>query len=290
MRKKFFLNDNDIKWFKDNYPIMGANKCCEILNFPKYAISSMANKLRIKVIEDVKFNIRSRNSKKRFSKQRDNYKELSKKIIIDSPEKAYSLGFLWGDGHLKECRLVYYPSFGIVKEDFDNIIDIFKCWGKWKIFYCRKKSEWKEIGEAILHDPILGMFLKDNQYLEKSKVKSDSILYHVPENLRYMWFRGYIDADGCFYCSNNRNICQFSICGSYDQDWSSVEDIMKKLDITYYIHKRKNKCGSSSSICIYRKNDIVKMGKYIYQGKIDIGLSRKHTKYLQIMESIKYQK
>lgn len=300
MKKIFFKKECDIKWLEENYKNLGTRKCSEILGVTYSAVRNQAYKSGLKITKETKNNLINRTaeiSKLHFLKQREKYNDLSKLIKIDSPEKAYGLGFLWGDGHLRKDRKVYYASFGIKKEDFDNIIGIFECFGKWKIYYTNREkwhkynspneTKWKEIGEARLNDPIFGYFLKNNSFCEKSIVAPSLILNIIPEELHYMWWRGYVDADGCFYHNSKISHCSFSMAGTYNQDWTLFEKLMNTLNIKYSLSRRITKSGKFSSVSISYRDGIYSFGEFIYKNNTDIGLNRKYQKFLNIKNKTK---
>lgn len=219
-----------------------------------------------------------------MKKQIMNLKKIED-IKINIPEQAYTLGFIWGDGSLNKVTNsnLIYPRIEVEKNDFDQIIDLFKCWGNWSIFYRHRKKR-KEQGNACLCDTRIGWFLMINDYLSKSKVSPHKILSLVPDNLKHYWWRGYCDADGCFYVGT-KSTYQLSIAGSFEQDWSEAELLFNKLEIqTYKISRRtqqnveKTKTYHNSIIRITNKKDICKFGNYIYKGN-EMGLLRKFEKF-----------
>lgn len=208
-------------------------------------------------------------------------------FIVDCPKKAYSLGFLWGDGHLKSFKHVdgstsdvHYPYLGIVKEDFDCIKEIFNIWGEWKCKY-RKRENRREQGEMINFNRNFGWFLTKYDYLHKSKMEPSKILSIIPEYLHKYWWRGFIDADGCFYY--NKKASQLSISGSFEIKWQEFEKILLSLNINKYQKQyRDHKKSKSSCIRISNKNDIIKLGDYIYYDNLSLGLKRKYDKFIKI--------
>jgi len=290
MKKKYFLEKNDLKWFKNNYSQLGGRNCSKALDLPIKFLHKTASKLKLKVNKEIKSLEQSKRAKDYSKKQLLIRMRESKKIKIDSPSKAYTFGFLWGDGYLNHPKQyhVYYPVVGIVKEDFNELINTFKCLGKWHLYY-RKRKNRKDQGEGYLCNPVIGLFLKENNYIDKSTCSPSKILSLIPNNLKHYWWRGYIDADGCFYHYPKNYICQFSIAGSYNQNWDEAEKLFKNLNVSYYkINKRTHenykthKNAKDSVIRITNKKDILKIGNYIFKGIKNIGLKRKYNKFLSI--------
>jgi hypothetical protein len=100
------------------------------------------------------------------------------------------------------------------------------------------------------------------------------------------FLRGVIDGDGCFYINKKTNQTQFSLAGSYNQNWNYFTDILNSLNIKYNIKKSKikkeGKIHKSSVVRITKRNDIVKLGDFVYVNyEMDkMGLKRKYDKYI----------
>lgn len=118
----------------------------------------------------------------------------------------------------------------------------------------------------------------------KSYTSPDKLLDKIPHNLKYCFYRGVVDGDGCFYIGDNNYM--FNITSSFNQNWKYVKSIFKELDIKYNVvekeHKNKNgNISLSSVIYICNVKDILKFGDYIYEDfeNNSIGLYRKYLKY-----------
>jgi hypothetical protein len=205
----------------------------------------------------------------------------------DSAEKAYTLGFLWGDAAIKSYKLVdgtisnnHYAELEIVRSDLDNIKDVFSVWGNWQCRY-RKRAGRREQGTIILCDGNFGWFLVMNDYMIKSKSEPTKILSTIPNQYKSYWWRGFIDADGCFYHKGRAK--QFSIAGPFGISWQETINLFQELNIeNYQVQQRVHKKSKSSAIRLSKKDSIVKLGNYIYSDKLTIGLQRKYDKFMQI--------
>jgi hypothetical protein len=203
---------------------------------------------------------------------------------IEKKEICYFLGLIWADGYLSKKT----NSLGLecVADDMEHFKKVLDKIGKW-CYYDRNRDrngvECKSLTNAHITDPQLHKFLEENDYLEKSQKSPDKIISKIPNDLIKYFLLGMIDGDGCFYFKKSLS-SQFTISGTKEQDWSSIEKILVSLEIKYKIVVTK----SSSAIRITNKKDIKKIGDYVYSPlkNENIGLRRKYEKYKQIISSI----
>jgi len=198
-------------------------------------------------------------------------------------ESVYILGLLWADGYInKKSNAI---SIECNREDIDFFYPIFKETGEYNLYYRHRKNR-KEQGIINCSSYELSNFLKDNDYLEKSLLSPNKILSKIPENLIHYFYLGWSDGDGCFYYNTKKTLIQFIISGSYEQDWSSLINICKKLEINYKVDRfMTNKNHKYSRFLIHRNEDILNFGNFIYSGK-NLGLSRKFEKFFEIKQYI----
>lgn len=219
----------------------------------------------------------------------DKFLGSQKKYFVDSPEKAYTLGFIWGDGRLTTFKNngiksnIHYISLEIVKEDLDKISKLFFVWGNWK-FYYRNRVGRKPQGTIILFDKDFGWWLTKHDYLIKSNSEPTKILSKIPNKFKAYWWRGFTDADGCFYQNKKSYLNQFSLVGAHNQSWSETIKLFNKLNIDKYLvqNRIQNKKSKSSSIRLNSLPNIIKFGNFIFKDNLNIGLERKYLKFLDI--------
>jgi hypothetical protein len=282
MKQHNWLKKEEL-WLVENYPTLGPDKCAEHLKLKKTQIFSRAKKLNIKMNSSFK-NILKSKIPKNCNVNPELFYSLNTKEII------YLLGLIWSDGFLNPSKNGKNHNLGVtmVKEDFDIIKPILNKIGKWNC-YERKQpvATWKPAINALTNNKRIYNFLIENNYDKKSFISADKILSKIPDNLKYYFFRGLIDGDGCFYYYKPKvgsTLRQFALASTYEQDWSYFEDLCKNLGIKYNINRIKGIKNSSSILRITNKNGIKKLGEYIYQNfEIDgIGLTRKYLKYISI--------
>jgi hypothetical protein len=220
-------------------------------------------------------------------------KRMRDLLEVKTPEAAYVLGFIWADGCIQKHSKNSYRINGMnnIESDALELLPTFLKTAKWNVGYIkqRKRSSQPQIMLRISSSE-LGKFLTDHDYGIKSKASACKILSVIPKNLHHYFFRGVIDGDGSFYIQGNSKPdgskkISFVINGSFDQDWTYFKKLLNQLDIRYKYNVRdRGSKGRSSSIEFYRHEDVLKFGRYIYEGytKNPIGLSRKFTKLTQI--------
>ncbi len=201
---------------------------------------------------------------------------------VKTKEIAYILGYLWGDGWLYHQG----SSYGIFICTTDYFLNpILSATGQWlessRRRENRKKSYTYQFSSIALYEYLISMDYK-------SKDKSpDKVLKTIPDHLKHYWFRGLSDADGCFYIGKNKSIRQFSMAGTYTQDWKYMEDLLKELDIYYKVVRTTSTRSHTSSIVrITNKLGVAKFGDYIYQEYDGLGLPRKYDKYIEIISGM----
>jgi len=206
-----------------------------------------------------------------------NYKLFTETL---NKESSYILGLLWADGSInKKTNSI---SIECVREDINNFYPIFETFGKFNLYF-RNRENRSPQGIINCSSLELSNFLKENDYTNKSLASPIKILNNIPENLHRYFFLGWSDGDGCFYYSKDFKVIQYVMSGSYDQDWSSLEEICKKLNIYYIINKFETKKGHRySRFLIARNEGIISFGDFLYGDNGSLGLKRKYEKYKSI--------
>lgn len=219
--------------------------------------------------------------------------ELFKNITL--PEVSYILGLLWADGCIQKDKRYnsYITSLTIADTDFQEIKHLFLKTGGWSIVEKRKHLQSKTLfSRAANYDPKLYEFLYYNGYNEKSGGSFQKIVDTIPDNLRYLFFRGLIDGDGCIFVGQRERKDRFiSIASAIHQDWSCLINLSEKIGFNYSVKKnitslKNGKEWKNSEFVIGQTYSILKFGNYIYQNfDIDkIGLYRKYDKFKQIVK------
>ncbi len=170
-------------------------------------------------------------------------------------------------------------------DDGEDIAPVLEKVGQWSIYRRHRKGRAPSIRFSVSDEKFLS-FLRDEGYLENPK----RVLTMIPEELKYLWFRGLVDGDGCFYIHASNHPCYLNISSKIDEDWSYLTDQLSSLKIPF-VEKaitRKNGKGNYSFVQIQRKLAIVAFGNWLYQANRDIGLRRKSLKFFKIRELLSY--
>jgi len=284
IKNKFYCS-LECEYKNNNYSKISYEIKKEILNYhflnPKISARTLSS--IFKVNKDVgialikRYGIRlsrselvSSKSKLNLKNEINNYTYFSK---IDDENKAYFLGFIYGDGYLSENRncleitLKYEDKY--LLDYFNNLLDnkgrvhdkISKCNGlsiKTARFYIHSKT---------IKNDLLKLGVHQNKSFTLKFPKENLI----PENLMRHFIRGLLDSDGCIIHSRTSN--GISFLGTENLLEGILSILNKKLNLNANIYKRKN-------IYELRKYGVkaYEVAKYLYEDS-EIFLKRKYKKY-----------
>lgn len=260
-------NDKEIDFLKKNYPKFGSEYCSNELNIN---ISKVRSK-----IQRLKLNLEDKTDVTLFQENK-------------TKESVYILGLLWTDGNINNVGNGYEIKIEANFDDMLNIENTIMMTGNWKKYVRNGRFR----NENICKDSIcykigfkkLYEIFKNYDYSEKSKISPYKVMESIPKNLLHYFYRGIIDGDGCFYVNKKNYNYQFSVSSTYEQNWEYMIELSNYLGIKFFkINKIKNTKGDFSYFRITNKNDILKIGSYIYGEQYDnIGLTRKYNKFQSI--------
>lgn len=214
----------------------------------------------------MKFNLSNRITEKTFK-------------IIDSKEKAYYLGFLWADGTITKTDV----SLEILESDGALLLNSFKKIGHFNT-YSRQRSNSKNKQINIrLYCTALATFLKQGLGYDKKSIDAPvKVLNHIPNKFHKYFWRGYFDGDGCISkIKGSLNRYRIFIYSSYDQDWSSLQNIGESSGFNFKVFRKVRPKGHKFSfMCLSSVENITNFCNYIYGKDYDgLGLQRKFQKY-----------
>ncbi len=268
-----------------NYPTLGMKKCMEDTQATRGVIQSIVNKHKLKVDKKSLSKIISNGKIKKQEEYNINIETFTKNLDENS---SYILGLLWADGYISKNNPTIKKrniiTLECLYEDMKNFAPIFEKTGVW-LYYNRQRENKKMVTTAYTSNPLFHKFLTDYDYNLKSIVSPNKIISTISTNFISYFLLGVIDGDGCFYFNKKNGLRQFTLTGSFNQDWLAFEKIFYKLNINYKIIRKKNKKSGYSQLRITNRDNISKLGEYVYSNfKTDkIGLLRKYRKYLEII-------
>jgi hypothetical protein len=293
-KKNNSFTDDELKFLIKNYSSRGVEFCSNYLGRTKEAVCGKAHDLNLFVNSDVK----SQNiSKKR---KINNYKKYDVNNIINISNKhvAYFLGYLWADGNLNNTNS-HLTSINLIKDDAEFLYNIIISFSSGWTMGREVKRFWKndagEIKQAKNQRTIrsysqeLYLFLSENDYENKSNINFNKIWTKIPDNLKIYFILGLFDGDGHFnYQLRNKKYHsgEFVISGSYDYDWTVLEDFCNKNNIEYSIYRLDVKLGQVSRFIVRKKKSLIKLFNLFYSNDFH-GLKRKYLKFLKYYEKIK---
>lgn len=185
-------------------------------------------------------------------------------FLNPTPESAYILGWIWSDGYIQEHRNTI--TIEIVNSDAEELIPIIQSIGVLELDIGKIDSLKQQYSVQANYLRSLGKF-------PKSTESHANILATIPAKLRKYFILGLLDGDGCFYLNESRNLVQFSISGSKNQDWTGLLKYFNSLNISSSIHIQENPV-CCSVLRITNRKGILTLINELYTDT-QLGLSRK---------------
>ena len=207
---------------------------------------------------------------------------------IDTPTKAYWLGFIYADGwvSINEKRRTYELGIELCASDVQQLLDLNNELGgvhlisrkhKECVIYNNKVTSITDIVKLRIYSKPLVQDLIDAGILENKTLKSG---FPIVEDSLFMDFlRGYIDGDGCIYVKENKpSGSQVHITSAHNEILNYIRDKLAEVGIPSYVYSETDK-----------KYRIYINGKYalklldmIYYDDNSQKLKRKYQKYLTL--------
>lgn len=204
---------------------------------------------------------------------------------IDTPEKAYFLGWLYSDGYNNEksgsIKIALQEGDKEILEKLNKLINSNRPLEYRKAIIKNDGSGYRQ-SQYILH---IGSRHISNKLSELgvTKAKSNTIKYPewLPKHLFKSWLTGLFDGDGSLY-ETKRGDYVFSIEGNYDLIKRVQEILIKEIGLSNNKISGKNLGRKTSVGFKYSgRKQVIKILDWIYKDA-SIYLKRKHDKYLYI--------
>ena len=206
---------------------------------------------------------------------------------IDTPEKAYWLGFLYADGGIDKKK--NYLRINLQEKDRDHL-------EKFLIAIKDKNTKIKETIKKVGEKEYKGVYLGigDKKMVQDlinkgcTPKKSFTITFpteeQVPENLISHFIRGYFDGDGCITYSKHLNSDLKYYGGNIIGTVNLLKGILEKIGKqNLKISPLSKKEKTAYSVNFSGNKMMANLGRYLYNNSTDlIRLSRKFNKFLEL--------
>lgn len=258
--KKIFTEEQE-QFMKDNYLTMSYKDIAAKLGFTERQVRGRINNMGLTKLR--KFN--------------DHYFDS-----IDSPIKAYLLGFIYADGWViyNESNRNYEFGMDLQSEDEYVLQKINDEFGGQHII---KRSEPKEIiikGTIAMRHNMSGLRVYSKNIVTAliahgvvpNKTQHDNYPI-VDDKLFFDFLRGYIDGDGCYYIKNNNVSMHITCATRIPLEYISLK--LKYLNIHTSIYKLEER---KYRLVCYRPNDMKQLINLLYYNNDVFCLKRKFTK------------
>jgi intein-encoded DNA endonuclease-like protein len=234
----------------------------EISKIVNHSQSNIIKILKESNIDTSKYKYKYRINEKYFEK-------------IDTPEKAYILGWIYSDGNVTKNGKI---RISIQDTDVDILNDIKREIGyDGKILFTQSKNKNHKSLVTLNIDRIKMVedLIKLGVIPNKSLILKFPLSNQVPDYLLNHFVRGVFDGDGSI-CMKNQKCRYVSITSTFDF-CNSLSEYLKSINIyptNFYLRKVGKSTGS---LFFGRKKDILNFLKWIYKDS-SIKLYRKYSK------------
>lgn len=234
--------------------------------------------------------ISTRKKKLRIIKDK---KDIISDFLSLTPNLAYVLGFLFGDGSVSNTELKSTKNYSVClkihPQDKVYINNSFLLVSKeWKIKNYLRSNGQQTLEYNIVNKELHNFFYYDLDYKHKNNYISNKIFGFLPENLHRYWWRGYFDADGCIYVPKTKGQSGIRLywAAPYDFDWSALKRCCDSMEVEYGIKLQTNHTGGWSHFYIHKIYHVEKFVNYLYSsvGVDGIGFTRKYIKFIEYIE------
>ena len=142
-----------------------------------------------------------------------------KKLLEESCEKYYWLGFLLADGHFEDKRLSVSVSIQDLQhlEKFKTFLESSAIIGR-NLSTCNGKKY--EYCKLSIMDSFSIPLLKQQYNISNRKTYEPPNLLNIPDDFLFCLFIGFIDGDGSIQKQTNRPDCKITV--KCHKSWSSV--------------------------------------------------------------------
>lgn len=207
---------------------------------------------------------------------------------IDTPLKAYFLGFIYADGWICANENPRNYEFGMELQSQDKyILDKLneELGGLNKIYH--KDPHVLYIGEQAVHGghsdtlrvyskPLVLSLIKNG--IETNKTLKP-VYPVVDKSFFFDWLRGYIDGDGCFYSNDGFRVVMH-ITSARREPLEYIMGVLDSYDIKTSIYRENDR---KYRLMCYSQNSVSKLVGYLYHSNDLLFLKRKYEKIKHLL-------
>ena len=206
--------------------------------------------------------------------------------LIDSPNKAYILGFLFADGSLNKDKQTI--SMSLQEDDWDILEKIRNEIDSEKQLEFLNYSNKKDFGYTYKNQYRLSMFSKYmcESLINIGMVQNKSLILefpNIPKEFHSHFIRGYFDGDGsfCAYYTKENKFQPLVTITSTEQFCIKIQNILRdNLNIPCgNIYEASCKNGITKVLSISGSIQTKKVLDWLYHDA-ELFLERKHEKYI----------
>ena len=195
-------------------------------------------------------------------------------LNLDTPEKAYWIGFLSADGYVTDLRGEI--QLELQKSDREHLIKFEKaisCNAPIKEIYC---GEHKEFLHYRFYIRCINMVRTLNYYGITQNKSLNFYPRNIPKELIKYWILGYIDGDGCIFQAKNR--IKISFTGT-EKTLNFIKKYFKSNNIITLEHRCNNTYRFTLEVNISEK-----FLKDIRYNELPFVLKRKQMRYCSFIQ------
>lgn len=199
--------------------------------------------------------------------------------VVDSPQKAYFLGYFWADGNMEKngrtCKITLQKSDRYILEWFRDWIYVDKCRPLTSDFHDYKKYKGRRAKKYSLKI-CSKRFWDDLKKLGCMPAKSliiDFPSFFEDEKLLWHFIRGLFDGDGCISRRQNKR---------FEIHWVGSPKLCQGL--SGFLNSKGfscklNKTGKNLVAKMTRIKDLVDIFPFLYGGSLGMRLERKFNRF-----------
>lgn len=188
---------------------------------------------------------------------------------IDTPNKAYLLGFIYADGCVEKNNVV---SIVVHKKDIE-VLEMFK----------KELKATNNINETKTKPHVRINFCSKHMcdiliYMGCGRNKTNSLVFpDISEQYKYDFIRGFMDGDGCISIKNrgSKKYISLSFTGTFE--------MLDALKLSFHIDNPITFYRNSYALHIGKKDDVMRILSNIYHNA-ELYMTRKFNKYKEYIE------